>query len=251
MSRFQFPRMFSVESHKARLANDYGYLNAINYMSPHLSGGVGNLCAGASPGCIALCLGLYSGQAGMVRDLENGTNITRDSRKRKAQFFQADVQAFLLEMSRHLERLVTKADKLGLSLCVRPNGSTDIPFERIKLESTGLSIIAMFPGVQFVDYTKRPERFNYGKPENLSLTFSRSETNERQALALLRQGYNVAVVFENELPGEYLGVEVIDGDLHDLRHLDRRAPGGLVVGLKAKGRKAQADQSGFIVRGIA
>ena len=251
MPTFEFPRMFSVESHKARLANDYGYLNAINYMSPHLSGGGVNLCANASPGCVALCLGLYSGQAGMVRDLENGTNITRDSRKRKAQYFARDAQAFLLEMSRHIERLIKKADELGLELCVRPNGSTDIPYERIKLESTGLSIFDMFPGVQFVDYTKRPERFCYGKPENLDLTFSRSETNEEMARLLLRQGYNVAVVFEKTPPGEYLGVRVIDGDKHDLRHLDERAPGGLVVGLKAKGRKAQADQSGFVVRSAA
>jgi len=44
----------------------FGYLNAIHYMAPHTLGGVGNLCPHASEGCKALCLGHYSGQAGMV-----------------------------------------------------------------------------------------------------------------------------------------------------------------------------------------
>ena len=46
-------------------------------------------------------------------------------------------------------------------------------------------------------------------------------------------------------PAEYLGYPVIDGDRHDLRHLDGR---GVVVALSPKGRKAKADKSGFVVR---
>jgi len=65
MSTFQFPRFFSTDSPKAAKATSYGWLNAINYMAPHRSGGAANLCPHASPGCIALCLGEHSGQAAM------------------------------------------------------------------------------------------------------------------------------------------------------------------------------------------
>jgi hypothetical protein len=58
----------------------------------------------------------------------------------------------------------------------------------------------------------------------------------------------VAVVFAGAFPAEYLGFPVINGDAHDLRHLDGR---GVVVALSPKGRKAKADKSGFIVREAA
>ena len=69
----QFKRFFSLDSAKAIKAREYGYLNAINYMAPASTAGVGNLCPHASAGCLALCLGWYSGQAGMVKDQENDT----------------------------------------------------------------------------------------------------------------------------------------------------------------------------------
>ena len=64
--KLQFKRFFSVDSPKAIKAKKFRYFNAINYMAPHKSGGIGNLCSHASPGCIALCLGRESGQASMV-----------------------------------------------------------------------------------------------------------------------------------------------------------------------------------------
>jgi hypothetical protein len=75
-------RFFSVDSPKAIKAQALGWLNAINYMAPAASGGAGNLCPHASPGCLALCLGWYSGQAGMISnaELETGSNATRASR---------------------------------------------------------------------------------------------------------------------------------------------------------------------------
>ena len=104
-------RFFSVDSPKAIKANKYGYLNAINYMAPHTTGGVGNLCPNASEGCKSLCLGKYSGQASFVKDLENGTNNVRESRIRKAEYFMNDRQAFLSEMTDHVQDLVKKSVK--------------------------------------------------------------------------------------------------------------------------------------------
>src|SRR4051812_32403084 len=51
----RFPKFFSIDDGKAVKAqkNAKGWLNAINYMAPHASGGVGNLCPHASAGCIA------------------------------------------------------------------------------------------------------------------------------------------------------------------------------------------------------
>ena len=83
-------------------------------------------------------------------------------------------------------------------------------------------------------------------PENYHLTLSRSETNEAACLEALRDGHNVAAVFGDGLPATWHGFPVIDGDQHDLRHLDPR--GGYVVGLTPKGRKAKKDTSGFVVR---
>ena len=74
---------------------------------------------------------------------------------------------------------------------------------------------------------------------------SRSETNEAQAIDILRAGCNVAVVFGKGLPATWQGFEVINGDESDLRFLDKR---GVVVGLKAKGA-AKKDTSGFVVQG--
>jgi len=249
---FRFKAMFSVDSAKAIKANKLGYLNAINYMAPYDSGSVGakkrfSLCSHASAGCIALCLGKYSGQAAIVADLEHGTNPTRDSRVRKAQYFMYDRQLFMREIVAHIILLRRKAEKLGLILVIRMNGSTDIAHEFIKIRSYhNKTLPQLFPDIQFVDYTKNLKRLlNANRPDNYHLTFSLSEINITEARQALSSGYNVAVVFANELPDSYLGFDVIDGDEHDLRHLDDSPR---IVGLTPKGNKAKLDASGFVVR---
>ena len=81
-------------------------------------------------------------------------------------------------------------------------------------------------------------------PTNYHLTFSLSESNQGAAKVILGHGGNVAVVFDSEMPKEYLGHPVIDGNVHDARFLDAS---GVIVGLSAKGR-ATMDQSGFVKR---
>jgi hypothetical protein len=242
-------RFFSVDSPKAIKAQALGWLNAINYMAPAATAGVGNLCPHASPGCLALCLGWYSGQAAMLSNdkLETGSNAVRASRVRKAQLFMRDRPEFMAQMSRGIQACERKAEREGLKLCVRPNGATDIVWESVRI--CGLTILDAFPHVQFVDYTKNYKRMlrfcNHMLPSNYHLTFSRSETNEAECLNVLRAGGNVAVVSSRERPAEYLGYPVVDGDKSDLRHLD---PKGCVVWLTPKGRKAKRDQSGMVLR---
>lgn len=234
----KFPRFFSMDNPKAVKAQKLGWLNAINYMAPASSAGVGNLCPHASAGCIALCLGEHSGNAALYPKV-------MQSRIRKARYFMHERQAFIAEMDAHIARAVVTARNAGMKLCVRLNGATDIAWEGLAPQ-----VFAKYSDVQFVDYTKSYKRaiaHAQGKlPPNYHLTFSRSETNEAQCLAVLRAGGNVAVVFAGALPSSYLGAAVVSGDEHDLRHLDPR--GGIVVGLSPKGHKAKADKSGFVVR---
>ena len=95
------------------------------------------------------------------------------------------------------------------------------------------------------DYSKDVRRVLKVQPDNYVLVFSRTERNERVCKKLLAEGHNVAVVFDKVVPGEtYLGYPVVDGDVDDLRFLDRTP---CIVGLKAKGR-ATKDTTGFVVR---
>jgi hypothetical protein len=257
-----FPTIFSTDSAKAAKASGFGYLNAIQYMAPHSSAGVGNLCSHASWQCIALCLGTHSGQAAIVSDLVNGTNATRESRKKKARLFMADRAAYMNEIARSIVKIIYKAKRENLTPCIRLNGSTDISYERIrfnlepktiaKLELIAgklrkienVTLLELFHWVQFVDYTKNPNRLGKA-PANLDLTLSYSGTNAKQCVEALLAGYNVAIVFRGGLPKSFAGFDVIDGDLHDLRHLDPK--GGFIVGLTPKGATAKRDKSGFVV----
>jgi hypothetical protein len=244
----KLPRAFSTDNPKACKALGFGWLNAIHYMAPHALAGVGNLCPQASEGCKALCLGWYSGQADFVRH-QNQHNTVRRSRIRKARLFMQERGMYVGYLKEEIAKLVGKADKEGLKLCVRLNGSTDIAWESVR--PAGLrekSLIEAFPEVQFTDYTKVERRaiaHARGElPRNLNLTFSRSETNEEACLRVLAHGGNVAVVFASPMPPLWHGYRVINGDKHDLRHLDARS---LVVGLTPKGRRAKRDRSGFVV----
>jgi len=253
----RFEKMLSTDNPKAAKASGYGYLNAINYMAPHTSGGVGNLCSHASEACIDLCLGEHSGQAAM-------SATVRDSRARKAQYFMRERAAFMTEFVYHIAKAQKQATGSGLKLCIRPNGSTDIRFEGVAFEASPVlaakvskligrpfearkykNIFEAFPDVQFVDYTKNPKRLDKTLPPNYHLTFSRSEKNEADARIALKKGFNVATVFSAGLPETYLSAIVLDGDKHDLRHLD--AKGGFIVGLTPKGHRAKRDRSGFVV----
>ena len=237
-------RIFSFDDNaKAAKAAAFGYLNGIHYLAPAAVGGVGNLCPHASAGCLALCLGWFSGHAAIGE-----TNNVRDSRIAKTRRFMHERPAYMVDVVRSIEGLQVKAAARKVKLCVRMNGASDVPWESIKTAS-GRSLLEQFPGVQFVDYTKsvkRALRHARGElPANYHLTFSRSETNHLECLWVLEAGGNVAVVSSLARPAMWHGFPTVDGDLSDLRHLD---PRGHVVWLSPKGAKAKADKSGFVVR---
>ncbi len=134
------------------------------------------------------------------------------------------------------------------AMCVRLNGTSDIDYANIPVEGYD-NIMAMFPDVQFYDYTKVFSRLS-NVPANYHLTFSRAETetNHVESNEALKLGFNVAMVFavknETFLPKEYKGYKVINGDEHDLTFLHGN---GNIVGLKAKG-SGKKDTTGFVIR---
>ena len=140
------------------------------------------------------------------------------------------------------------ARKRGLTLVVRLNGTSDLPFEKIRYGQFR-NIFERFPTIQFYDYTKIAYRaFQQGKPgfpSNYHLTFSASEVNHGTCRDLLLSGFSVTVVCSKEVKAWALTQDnVIDGDENDLRFLDKK---GSIILLSAKGR-AKKDTSGFVIR---
>ncbi len=131
---------------------------------------------------------------------------------------------------------IKSASRADKKLCIRLNGTSNLPM-------LGIKFAKRFPEVQFYDYTKILGMTKYDLPRNYHLTFSRSEYNEKEILPLVKQGRNVAVLFD-QIPETWNGFHVIDGDISDLRFVD---PQGVIVGLSPK-NKAKFDTTGFLVR---
>ena len=233
-------KLLTTENAKTTKGESLGYLTAILYLAPSSLSGR-NVCSHASEGCIQACL--FSAGMGAFSNVQ-------DARVAKTKAFFANPKQFVEDLAKDIEAAQRKAAREGLELCVRLNGTSDLPWENLGGQA-GVCLMRRFPGVRFYDYTKNPARiraFLAGRmPENYSLTFSRSECNGETALELAKAGANVAVVFATkkgeDLPATWAGRPVVDGDLHDLRFLDGR---GRIVGLRAKG-KAKKDESGFVV----
>jgi hypothetical protein len=219
-------------------------LSLILHLAPADTSGVLNVCPGSTPGCRADCLA-YSGHGGIFTDAEPETNAVLRARIRRTVEYAADPVAFVARLAREIRNAVKRAAKRGRDLTVRINGTSDLP-------KVALELAAMFPDVQFYDYTKLARAWERTRP-NYHLTFSRSESNDAECFNALAHGVNVAVAFDvkpgQPLPLTYFGVTVIDGDTTDLRYLDRP---GVVVGLRwkrptrRKGHKA--TPSAFVVR---
>lgn len=232
-----------------------GYLTAILYLSPADSSG-SELCPVSKiAGCVAACLntagrgGMAAGNATFIAP--NGDSLPDNSvqraRLRRSRLFLENQSVFMATLCDEIRAFIRKAEKKGLTPVVRLNGTSDIRWESVPCGDHP-HVFAAFPGVQFYDYTKIPNRKIAGI-SNYHLTFSYSHRPEYApivAKALRHYGSSVSfsAVFGGEAPKYFLGRSVINGDESDLRFLD--VP-GVVVGLTAKGR-ARRDVSGFVVR---
>jgi len=208
---------------------EQGYLTSILHLSPSTISGY-NTCPSASVGCKAACLNT----AGRGR-----FTAIQEARIRKTKWFFEHRSVFMQQLVKDIEAAIRKADRMGMTPVFRLNGTSDIRWEKVSVPGFR-NIMERFPNRQFYDYTKLQNR--KVKALNYHLTFSRSEENYGQVDHMMKQGYNVAIVFNN-LPAVYNGYKVIDGTETDLRFLDEK---GVIVGLLAKG-KAKKDTSGFTI----
>jgi hypothetical protein len=219
----------------------YGVRTGIVYMAPADISDY-EVCPGRTKGCTAACL--FTAGQGVYENVKQG-------RLRRTYTYVLRRDEFMTQMLREIDREYNKLPE-GWILAIRLNGTSDIAYEDIPIRDIGgeyyHSIFAARPNVQFYDYTKRFNRLvAINGIKNYHVTFSRAETkaNQLSAKAALRMGVNVTVVFRKDLPEEYMGYPVIDGDETDIRFWDRES-GPVIVGLKAKG-KARYDTSGFVV----
>ena len=158
----------------------------------------------------------------------------QQARINKTRYFWADRAGFIAQLKRELDKLQKRAVRKGENISIRLNGTSDLGwFNWIDFTA--------YPNLRFYDYTKILAFL--GKSKNYYQTFSRTASNWADCEKALNMGFNVSACFEN-LPTEYMGHKVIDGDSHDLRFLDET---GVIVGLKPKG-KAKRDVLGFVIR---
>ena len=230
-------KLLSTANPKIQKGTKLGYLSFILHLAPaDLSGK--EVCPKRTAGCTAACLNT-AGRGGMFKKGEN-TNMIQQARIRKTKEFFADRTAFMSQLVKDIKLGIKQATKLGLTPVFRLNGTSDLSWEKYEVEGAK-NIFALFPQVQFYDYTKVIGRKVKDIP-NYHLTFSKADGNDTDVAIAMQQGMNVAVAFD-KLPETYMGRRVVDADETDLRFLD---PKGVVLGLKAKGR-AKKDTTGFVV----
>jgi hypothetical protein len=231
-------KLLTESNQKIRKGDKLGFFTVGLHLAPAKLAGLDiNTCLWASNGCEASCLNT-SGHGAF--------STVQESRIRKTHFFWFARFQFLRQLIVEIESAKRKAARKSLTLAVRLNLTSDVMWETVE-DEFGKTIFDHFPGVIFYDYTKgrvRMENFLSGKfPRNYSLTFSRSESNEKDVEKITLAGGNVAVVFRGKLPETYKGKKVISGDESDARFTD---PKNVIIGLVQKG-KAKKDTSGFVV----
>lgn len=182
-----------------------------------------NVCHWSTPECRAACVG---------QNGNNGFESVMQAKIAKTQFlFKHPEDAGILLAD--LFMIAENELKHGYEVGGRLNTFSDLNWIEI-----APWLFERFVDIAFYDYSKDWERespFN-----NYHLTYSASEkTTDDEIIDFVSAGKNVAVVFNNwsKLPSTYLGFEVVNGDISDVRWKD---PIGCIVGLKRKG-KMRAD----------
>ena len=225
-----------------------GYNTYILHLAPASLSGY-NTCPKATEGCKAACLNT-AGRGGMFKRGET-TNTIQQARIRKTKYFYENRSAFMVDLVADIELAIKQSARLDLVPVFRLNGTSDLSWEKYSVVRRGVeysNIFMAFPEVQFYDYTKHPSRKLDGKTAgNYDLTYSFSAlTPKTISIKGLSNTANqrTAVVFLNrsDIPSEFRGWPVVDGDDTDVRHIE---PAGVVVALYAKG-KARSDATGFV-----
>lgn len=217
-----------------------GVITGILYLAPHTLSGY-QACPNATEGCKAVCL--YKAGMGAYTNVQN-------ARINRTKWFFEDRKSFMETLAGNIQSLIKKAEKVGMIVGVRLNGTSDIAWEKIKIVIDGIeykNLMEAFPSVQYYEYTKIYNRKSALNIPNYHLTFSLAEDNDKDAVKALKAGFNVAVVMDvgrkDAKPKTWSGYKVIDGDVNDARFKDKGK--GSIIALTAKG-PARKDKSGFV-----
>ena len=221
----------------------YGFMTGVLYLAPSTISGLNTCPMAKLANCEGACL--YSAGRGAF-------NSVQQSRINKTKLFYAERDKFMRLLVKDIERLIRKAERKGMTPLVRLNGTSDIRWETIKFDYTfangkvrNVSIFELFPEIQFYDYTKISNRKDIPKNYDLTFSYSGAPGYQKHVQEAIKQGMRLAAVFRKreEIPSHFLGMECVDGDDSDIRHLD---PQGVIVALYAKGA-AKRDYTGFVV----
>lgn len=203
-----------------------------------------NTCSHATPECKMGCLNT-SGRNGM--EIISGKNMIQKARIKKTELLFENKNFFMNWLVREIKRYKKQAENKNMEFSVRLNGTSDIDWQRIKLN--GRNVFEIFPDVQFYDYTKNPAKFK-NLPDNYHLTFSYSGRNKQECFDLLSKGFNIATIFDvkkiADLPKTFMGYPVVSGDITDYRVKDGK---GLIIGLKFK-RIADRDAQRKVINSV-
>lgn len=207
-----------------------GYLHAIQYLAPAHEAGpqYRTVCPLSTPECRDGCL--YKSGFGMFDNVQA-------ARVARTRLFWDERDTYLRMLCRELSAHQSKAKRLGFQAVVRLNGTSDIQWHRIKVPWRRQSVVKLFPNILFVEYTKLHTQYYSWRmkrlPENLHLTYSYNGRNARYCDKVIADGGTVAIPFLGEwIPDTHRGKPVVNGDLNDLRQLDKP---GQWIGLTAKG----------------
>lgn len=205
-----------------------GTLTYCIYLAPANTSGY-NVCPASTPECRDGCLAT-SGRA--LMDIKTGKNTIQKARVKKTKLFFEQQEFFMKWLVAEINQVKIKAKTKNMAVAVRLNGTSDIDWTKPTLNNK--TIFQIFPDIQFYDYTKNKNKFNF-VPKNYHLTLSHTGRNWFQCKSVMSKGYNVAMIFNvsanKPLPKSYNGFEVVDGDITDLRVKDKK---GVIVGLRWK-----------------
>lgn len=260
---FEGIELLTYSGHKIEVSNATmkgRYKSAVVYLlQGNLSGY--EICASRTESCSKGCLGTHSGQAAIIKG--NGTNnsdVTNTiqvARLAKTIMFFKHRELFLTKLFAELVDLKKSADKDGVKLGFRFNGTSDLPFHNFKIPALGVTFLEYFNDVTFYDYTKsemKALQFSKGLlPVNYSVVYSYTPENHNVALEMLNRGVNIAVAFKTKKQSDldnktFLNAKLVCGDNHDLRFVEyMEGNKGVIISLTAKGYGFRRDTTGFFV----
>lgn len=208
----------------------------ILYLHPSVVDGK-DMCPYASEGCRASCLNTAG--RGVFKTVQA-------ARLRRTQFYVSNRVTFYNQ----LQKEITNFAKYHKDeVAIRLNGTSDQPFVETLIVAQMRSIPS---NVIFYDYTKNYKKAGTrilpsGHKYVVTFSYSEKDGSETQAKNVLDNGGTVAVVFD-ELPETWWGYPVVDGDSRDDLMVDIMPNiGGIILGLKAKG-KARYENTGFVIK---